>query len=421
LPAPGLQVLKCRAFEKAVAAATAAAAAAAATAGQFAAASRMASDARYGGIAVPNSMTAAMAATGGDGGVKGDGGVEGDGGVKGDGGVIKPIRLAQLEASTSASASSSSTFSYASAAQFVAWTSSHLAPSDPGCYCPLGSNLAAGGLKERQPLDEGTLCTARLTEADLAGPDLGVDILESEFGFVDVTAVSQAVSQAVAVRKAVPGWGFLRGGDAFGAGLPVAAEPADTATMAARGDEVRSAAAVKKTSRGGGEGLRLALVGSSCAAESIDASPWVAEVALAASRLIARLLLACPPPRALPSPLGATAAAAPAKRTVSLPALSIRPFERGDGTGGGSGTTATATTTLRGPYAGSWLAALAPLGAAGLSVLQLRYFEFGTGDLQLLEVAAPELRSCELRDCSAAEEDMRELQSWLQRPLEAMR
>ncbi|GLI59908.1 hypothetical protein VaNZ11_001951, partial [Volvox africanus] len=411
LPAPGLQVLKCRALEKAVAAATAAATTTAATAGQSAAAACgmiMAGDARYGGTALPTSMTSATAATGGDVGVKG-------------GGVIKPIRLAQLEAPTSASASSSSTLSSASAAPFVACTSIHLAPSDPGCCRPQGSIRGSGGFKERQPLDDGAFCTARLTEADLAGPDVSVDDLESDSRFPDM-AVSDAAAAAAAVRKTVAGWGFLRGGDALGAGVPhVAAEPADTATTAARGAEVHSAASSKKTSRRGGEGLRLALVGSSCAADSIDAGPWVVDVALAACRLIARLLFAYPSPWPSLSPLGAAAAALPVKRTVNLPVLSIRPFERGDGTGGGSGTTAMASTTLRGPHAGSWLAALAPLGSAGLSMLQLRYFEFGTGDLQLLQVAAPELRSCELRDCSVAEEDMRQLQSWLQRPLEAVR
>ncbi|GIM07138.1 hypothetical protein Vretimale_11359, partial [Volvox reticuliferus] len=352
LPPPGLQVLKCRAFEKAIAAVTAAA------------------------------VAAAAAAT-----------------------VVDQFAPA-------------STFSYASALPFVSGALSNLGPSDPGCYSP----LVAGGLREKQPPDDlGAQCTARLTEADLAGPDLGVDILESNSGFVDVAAGLEAATH---VREAVADWGLMQGGgEALRSGLPAAIEPTETVTTAARGAEVRNAAASKKTPRESGEWLRLALVGSFCTADSIDAGPWVAEVALAAFRLLSRLLFTYPPPWPLPSPLCAIAAAPPAPRPAALPALSIRPFERGSGKGGGSGTTASATTILRGPYAGSWLAALAPLGSAGLSTLQLRHFELETGDLQLLQVAIPELRSCELRDCFAAEEDVRQLQSWLQRPLggEALR
>ncbi|GLC33536.1 hypothetical protein PLESTM_000082100 [Pleodorina starrii] len=152
----------------------------------------------------------------------------------------------------------------------------------------------------------------------------------------------------------------------------------------------------------GVEGLRLALIGSSCDGESIEADPWVSDVAMAAFRIIQRLLFAHAPP---PPPRHAAAAAAAA----ALPALIIRPFER-SGRGGGGG------AVLRGPYAGSWLAALAPLGAAGLSGLQLRSFEFEAGDLQLLRVAVPELRICELRGCTATHEDLLHLRDWLQRP-----
>ncbi|GFR49065.1 hypothetical protein Agub_g11091, partial [Astrephomene gubernaculifera] len=143
---------------------------------------------------------------------------------------------------------------------------------------------------------------------------------------------------------------------------------------------------------------RLALVGSSCEAESLDTDPWVTDVLLAACRLLARTLQ----PYNRHQPSGAVALAPASKSPpLLLPAgLVIRPFERG-------------RCMLAGTGAGGWLASLAPLRPMGLSALQLRGFAFGPGELQLLQVALPELREVELRGCTAPDEDVLELRRWL--------
>ncbi|EFJ47437.1 hypothetical protein VOLCADRAFT_92151 [Volvox carteri f. nagariensis] len=233
-------------------------------------------------------------------------------------------------------------------------------------------------------------------------PAPGLQVLKCHLSAAGFPAAVLPLDAALEDQAVAPG------GESQTAAVAAAAQQAGELAAVGGGGGTTSAAL-----GGGGSSivsLQLALVGTSCAAESMVAEPWVAEVALSAFHLIARLLFAralpspsSPPPGSLSHP-AATAVAPP-------PPLLIRPFERGGGGRragrGGSGAAASASTMLRGPYAGSWLSTLSVLSSAGLTSLQLRHFEFEWEDLQLLRVAFPLPKSCEVRECEGGCEEPR--------------